>query len=77
MHSIFVMITFLDCIFHVIIIVTNGLINKIRYNINSFNILLYYLHFREDLLRRLNIVVDCMNGAGAVLPMWDGDHQTM
>ncbi|KAL4238306.1 Proteasome activator complex subunit 4 [Mactra antiquata] len=29
---------------------------------------------REDLLRRLNIILECLNGAGAVLPMWEGDN---
>ncbi|XP_060589859.1 proteasome activator complex subunit 4B-like [Ruditapes philippinarum] len=32
---------------------------------------------REDLLRRLNIIMECLNGAGGVLPMWQGNHISM
>ena len=32
---------------------------------------------REDLLRSLNTVLECLSGAGAVLPMWEGENIQM
>lgn len=32
---------------------------------------------REDLLRTLNTVLECLSGAGAVLPMWEGNNIQM